>query len=107
VWEKLRKLYASTDASIVVAIEDEIRRFKDSSGSMKDHFNEFRLLVARHKSAGGDMSVTSVAPAALRTFSDMPELNQLAKTIRLTSDLAVKEKQHHESEDGVLFTLQR
>jgi len=78
VWEKLRKLYASTDASIVVAIEDEIHRFKYSSGSMADHFNEFRVLIARHQSAGGDMHATSVA---LRTFSDMPELNQLAKTI--------------------------
>jgi hypothetical protein len=88
VEEKLRKLYASTNASIVVAIEDEIYRFKYSSGSMEDHFNEFRLLIARQKSAGGDMSVTSVALAALSTFSDIPELNQLAKTFRLTSDLA-------------------
>jgi len=28
VWEKLRKLNASTDASTVVPIEDEIHRFK-------------------------------------------------------------------------------
>ena len=82
VWEKLRKLYASTDASLVVAIEDEIRRFKHSSGSMEDHFNEFRLLLARHKSAGGDMSGTRVALAELPTFSDMPKLNELAKTIQ-------------------------
>jgi len=86
LWQKLRKLYAST--SIVVAIEDEIHRFKYSSGSMEDHFNEFGLLISRHGSAGGDMSAISVALVALRTFSDMPELNQLAKTIRLTCDLA-------------------
>jgi len=54
LWQKLRKLYAST--SIVVAIEDEIHRFKYSSGSMEDHFNEFGLLISRHGSAGGDMS---------------------------------------------------
>ena len=35
----------------MVAIEDEIRRFKYSNRSMEDHFNEFRLLIARHKSA--------------------------------------------------------
>jgi hypothetical protein len=34
------------------------------------------------------MSATSVAFAALRTFFDMSELNQLAKTIRLISDIA-------------------
>ena len=61
MWEKLRKLYASTAASIVAATEDEIRRFKYLNGSMEDHFNEFRLVIARHKSTGGDMSGTSVA----------------------------------------------
>jgi len=72
----------------VVATEDETHRFKYSSGSMEDHFNEFRLTIARHKSVGGDMSATSVALAALRTFSDMSEPNQLEKTVRLNSDLA-------------------
>jgi hypothetical protein len=71
-----------------IAIEVVIRRFKNSSGSMQEHFNEFRLLIARHKSAGADMSATSVALASLRTFSGVPESNQLAKTIRWTSDLA-------------------
>jgi hypothetical protein len=66
-WEKLRKLYASTDASIIVAIEDEIHRLKYASGAIEDHSNEFRLLIARHKSAGGDMSATSAALPALRT----------------------------------------
>jgi hypothetical protein len=45
----------------VAATEDEIRRFKYLNGSMEDHFNEFRLVIARHKSTGGDMSGTSVA----------------------------------------------
>jgi hypothetical protein len=37
---------------------------------MEDNFNDFRLLIARNKSAGGDMSATSVALTAMRTFSD-------------------------------------
>ena len=56
--------------------------FKYSNWSMENHFHECRLLIVRYKSAGGDMSATLVALAALRTSSDMPELNQLAKKIR-------------------------
>jgi hypothetical protein len=45
------KLYASTNASIIVAIEDEIHHSRYSGRSMEYHFNDFRLLIARHKSA--------------------------------------------------------
>jgi len=55
---------------------------------MEEHFNYFRLLIARYKSAGGDISATTVAVATMRTFSDELKLNQLAKTILLISDLA-------------------
>jgi hypothetical protein len=51
VWEKLRKLYASADASNVVVIENEIHHLKYSSGSMEEHFNQFRYVIERHKSA--------------------------------------------------------
>jgi hypothetical protein len=34
-----------TDASIVVAIKDEIHRFKYSSGSMEERFNDLRLFI--------------------------------------------------------------
>ena len=47
VWEKLRELYASTDASIVGAIEDEICRFKYSSGSMEYHFNRIQSTYSK------------------------------------------------------------
>jgi hypothetical protein len=79
LWEKLQKLYGSTDASIIVAIEDEIYRFKCSRRSMEEHFNDFRLLIQREKSAGGEMSATSVTLATLRTCSDFSELNQLGR----------------------------
>jgi hypothetical protein len=85
MWQKLRKLYASTDASIVIAIEGQIHRFKNSSGSMENHFNEFRLLIARLKSAGGDMShVLHLLHCAL----SHARAQLTCKTIRLTSDLA-------------------
>jgi hypothetical protein len=62
------------------------------SNTQVDQWNitstEFRVLIAKHKSALGDVSAASVALPALRTFSDMPELHELTKTIRLTSDLA-------------------
>jgi len=69
---------------MIVAIEDGIHRFKYASGSSEELFDDFRLIIARHESAGGDMSATSVALAALRTFSDIPELIQLAKMVHLT-----------------------
>jgi hypothetical protein len=68
----------TTDASIVVAIEDEIHHFKYSS-------DQWKITPTNSK---GDLRATSAALAALRTLSDMPEINQLAKMIRLTSDLA-------------------
>jgi len=69
-------------------LKNEIHRFKYSSGYMQELFNEFRLLIARHKSAEGDMSANKRCTSRLRTFSVVAELNNLAKTTRLTSDLA-------------------
>ena len=70
---KTQKTLPSAEASIVVVIENEIHRFKNSSGSIGDPFNGFELLIASHNSA------TSVALAAPRTLFHMTELNELGK----------------------------
>ena len=55
---------------------------------MEDHFNAFQLLIAQFRAGRGIMSETSVAIALLRALHESDQYKSIAKSIRLTSNLA-------------------